>query len=221
MRCSSSRLRAVSTTVTEDLVIERDCAEHSHVLAWIGLLAVLSAVVGGLAAVFWSAVVRLPNYRVMEDGLATMTERGLTEVVAADAWFVVTGALVGAGLGLVTWKWFRPLGWPTGLLAAGAGLLAGIVCWRIGQLLGPGDFAHRLAEANPGDLVPISLELRSLSALALWGFAAVTPVLLVSSLGPDEEDGGWRRRREAPGQVPENGTVDERGVLTTRDDSNG
>ena len=114
----------MSTTVTEDLVIERDCAEHSHVLAWIGLLAVLSAVVGGLAAVFWSAVVRLPNYRVMEDGLATMTERGLTEVVAADAWFVVTGALVGAGLGLVTWKWFRPLGWPTGLLAAGAGLLS-------------------------------------------------------------------------------------------------
>ena len=206
----------MSTTVTEEQPAEPSPAETSHVLAWIGLLAGLSAVVGGLAAVFWSSVVRLPSYQVLGDGLATMSERGLTEVVAADAWFVITGALVGLGLGLVTWKWFRPLGWPTALLAMGSGLFAGIVCWQIGQLLGPGPFEVRLANANPGDLVPMSLQLRSVSALAVWGFAAVTPVLLVSSLGPDDEDSGsgWRQRGVEQTEL-ETETVDERGVLTT------
>lgn len=190
-------------------------------LPWIGLLAGLAVVVGGLAGVFWSAVVELPAYRILSDGSATMPERALTEVVAADAWFVITGALVGAGLGLVTWKWFRPLGWPTALLAVAAGLVAGVVCWWIGQLLGPGNFEERLAVAKVGDLVPISLELRSLPALAVWGFAAVTPVLLISSLGPDEEDGAHRRRhRRSPQEADEaqTETIDERGVMTATTD---
>ena len=185
---------------------------------WAGLLAGLAAVVGGLAAVFWSAVVRPPTYRILGDGSATMTERGVTEVVAADAWFVITGALVGVGLGLVTWKWFRPLGWPTALLAVGAGLVAGVVCWQVGQLLGPGSFPERLAAAQPGDYVPISLELRSLSALAVWGFAAVTPVLLISSLGPDDEDGSPRWRRHGGDSGDDAAAVDERGVLTATEE---
>jgi hypothetical protein len=181
----------------------------------------LSAVVGGLAAVFWASIVTVPTWRILENSAAVMTERGVTEIVAADVWFVITGAMVGLGLGLVTWKWFRPLGWPTALLAVGSGLLAGIVCWQVGQVLGPGPENERIAAALPGVVVPAALQLRSLSALAVWGFAAVTPVLLVSSLGPDEEDVSSRRRRRARLEEqklqpvePETGTVDERGVLT-------
>jgi len=208
----------VSTTITEEQQAAAPPAEQSQVLAWAGLLAGLALVVGGLAAVFWSAVVRLPAYRILSDGSATMAERGITEIVAADAWFVITGALVGLGLGLVAWKWFRPIGWPTALLAVGAGLVAGVVCWQVGQLLGPGSFPERLAAATPGDFVPLSLELRSVSALAVWGFAAITPVLLASSLGPDDEDRSPSRRRRADEAEPdEAATVDERGVLTTPD----
>ena len=186
---------------------------------WIALLAGLSVVVGGLAAVFWAMIVDLPAYKILSDGSATITERGLTEIVASDVWFVIIGALVGAGLGLVTWKWFRTLGWPTALLAVGAGLLAGVVCWQVGTLLGPGSFAERLTGARPGALVPIPLDLRSLSALAVWGFGAVTPVLLVSSLGPDDEDHPTRwRRHQAEPEVEESGTIDDRGVLTTPDE---
>ena len=51
-----------------------------------------------------------------------------------------------------------------------------------------------------------------MSAPAVWAFAAVTPVLLAASLGPEE--GVVRPRRQAEEQEPLAETVDERGVLT-------
>ena len=211
---SSSRLCAVSTTLSEETFTEEAVARPiSEVVPWIGLLAALALVVGGLSAVFWANVVDLPTYRILADGSATVSERALTQFVASDAWFVICGAFVGLGLGIVTWRWFKPLGWPTALLAAGAGLMAAVVCWLLGQLLGPGSFEERLATASPDDLVPVSLQLRSWSALAVWPFAAVAPVLLASALGP--EDAPPRRGRRQPEPVPiEEETVDERGVVT-------
>ncbi|PKQ32712.1 MAG: hypothetical protein CVT62_01260 [Actinobacteria bacterium HGW-Actinobacteria-2] len=207
----------MSTTIAEDFTEQSEPPASSSVVAWIALLVGLSLVVGGLAAVFWSGVVDLPAYTIQPDESAVIGERGLTQVVSADVWYVITGALVGTGLGILTWKWFRPLGWPSALLAAGSGLLAGLVCWKLGEVMGPGPFAERLAKAVRGDTVSMSLELRAWSALAVWGFAAVTPVLLASSLGPDDEDPGPRRRTKRV-EVPEaSPTVDELGVVTTEE----
>lgn len=184
-------------------------------LQWAGLLAVLAIVVGGLTAVLWASMVELSNYRIKADGSAVVSERAYTEFIQADAVYVTCGLFVGVGLGIVAWKWFKSLGWPTALFAAGAGLLAAIVCWKFGELLGPpgGTFVERLAKAAPGEQVPIALTLRAMSAPAVWAFAAVTPVLLAASLGPEE--GVTRPRRQAepePETISE--TVDERGVLT-------
>lgn len=207
----------MTTTLTEEEFGEQATPRTrlAEVLPWLGVLALLAVVVGALTAVFWSRVVDLPSYTILRNGRAVVSERALTEFVSADAWFVVCGALVGLGLGIVTWRWFKPLGWPTAVLAAATGLLSGIVCWKLGELLGPGDFNDRIAAANPGDLVPISLTLRSWSAPAVWAFAAVTPVLLAASLGP--EDAAERPRRPLlprPESEDEGETVDERGVMS-------
>ncbi len=179
----------MTTTITEELAAEpQGQTDSSSLAAWIALLAGLSAVVGALAAVFWSGVVDLPVYRIQSDGSAVIGEAGLSQVVSADVWFTITGALVGTGLGIVTWKWFRSWGWPVALLAIGSGLIAGLVCWRVGTAIGPGPFDVRISQAQAGDLVPISLDLQSWSALAVWAFAAITPVLLAASLGPDDDD---------------------------------
>lgn len=180
----------------------------------LAILGLASLVAGGLTGLVWSRVAVLPSYTVLPDGSATMSERGLTEFFSADAWFVVCGAVVGLALGIVSWRLFKQLGWPVALVAAGAGLLAGLACWQLGQLFGPGAFDERMAAARPTDQVPIALELRSYSALAVWAFAAVAPVLLASSLGRDEEaPRAPRRRRQAPDEVPAE-QVDDRGVLT-------
>lgn len=155
--------------------------------ASIGGFAALSLGLGAAAGVLWWAVVRLPAYAVAANGTAGVSERGLTEFFAGDAWFCLIGALVGLILGILAWRLFRPLGWPVAVGVAALAFLAALVCWAVGFRLGPGDFVSRLAAARPGDLVPIELTVRSRVALLIWPFAAVVPVLLASSLGRDDE----------------------------------
>lgn len=209
----------MSTTVAEDELIgapARPAGEWPLILRWLGMLLGLSVVVGGLSALFWVSVVDLPHYEILRNGRAVISERSWTQVISADAWFTVCGVLVGVGVGIISWRWFSRLGWPTAFIAAGAGLVAGVVCWQLGQVLGPGPWFERVALASVGDEVPFSLELRAMSALAVWAFAAVAPVLLAASLGPEQAPTVPERelRLSLPGDETEIGTVDERGVVT-------
>jgi hypothetical protein len=149
---------------------------------------IFSVLIGVGAGVLWEKIVRLPGYTVAADGTAATTERGLTEVFGSDAWFSVLGFVISIGLGIVAWKWFGRLGWPVVVVAVIGALCSAAVCWWVGYHLGPGPFAPRLAAARPGQFVPISLTLRSPSALIVWAFGAIIPVLLRSSLGRDEEE---------------------------------
>lgn len=217
----------MSTTIAELQQLSRRRAASNSVFAWIALLAGLSIVVGAVAGVLWASAVTLPNWQIDEaTSIAVMSERGVTTVAGADVLFVIIGACVSLGLGLVSWRWFRALGWPVALIAVGAGLLAGLICWQTGQLFGPGSEAERIAAAAPGAVVTAALKLRSLSALAVWGFAAVTPVLLISSLGRDEDEPPPKKSKRSrakeveqqPAAAAEQLTVDERGVLTDSED---
>jgi hypothetical protein len=153
---------------------------------------------GAVAGVVWWAVVDLPAYQINPDGGASISERGLAEFVAGDAWFCAIGLVVGVGLGAVAWRALRDLGWPLVLLVGVVALLAALVCWFVGHRLGPGDFVARLAAAHPGDLVSIELTLRARASLLTWPFCAVIPVLLGSSLGRDEEETRPLIRRARP-----------------------
>jgi hypothetical protein len=157
------------------------------VAAWLGILALMSIVVGALVALFWASVVQLPEYRILSDGSAYINERGLVEFVTVDAWYVICAVIVGPGIGYVAWRWFKPLGWPVALIAAAAGILTGAVCWWCGGMFGPGALDTRLAAAQPGDLVPIALDLRAWPALFAWPFAAVAPVMVISCFATDPE----------------------------------
>jgi hypothetical protein len=164
---------------------------------------------GALAGVVWWAVVDLPAYVVNDDGGAGITERGLSEFVAGDAWFCAIGLFVGVGLGMIGWRQFAGLGWPLVLLVAAVATAAALVCWLVGHQLGPTDFVPRLAAARPGEEVPIELTLRARASLLTWPFFAVIPVLLGSSLGPDDEEPKplfkRRERSEAAVRESENG----------------
>jgi hypothetical protein len=153
--------------------------------------------VGAAAGVVWWLVVKPPAYQLNSNGGATTSERGLSEFIAADAWFCAIGLVAGLLIGLAAWRWLRTLGWTVVLVVLVCAMAAALTCWLVGYRLGPGDFSARLAAAQPGDLVPIPLTLHARASLLTWPFFAIIPVLLGSSLGRDEEEPRPLLRRRA------------------------
>ncbi|MEL4357954.1 MULTISPECIES: hypothetical protein [unclassified Luteococcus] len=147
----------------------------------------LAMLVGSLTGLLWKLATHLPSYQVDAEGNATISERGLTQVFNADAWFCLFGAVIGTVIGVLVWRWFRRLGWTVVPLAIASASLSGLLCWWVGMLLGPHDFRSRIARANAGDQVPIDFQLHTWSAILVWPFFATIPVLLYSSLGRDDQ----------------------------------
>lgn len=172
-----------------------------------GRLASFAAVslgLGAAAGVVWWLVVKPPAYELNSNGGATTTERGLTEFIAADAWFCAIGLVAGLLIGLAAWRWLGTLGWSVVLVVLVCATAAALTCWLVGYRLGPGDFSARLAAAQPGELVAIPLTLRARASLLTWPFFAIIPVLLGSSLGrDDEEPRPLFRRRGRSGEQPQ------------------
>jgi len=184
----------VSGVVTESAPTTR---QTWRVVARLGGFAAASLGLGAAAGVVWWLLVKPPAYELNSNGGATTSERGLTQFIAADAWFCVIGLVVGFLIGIAAWRWLRTLGWSVVLVVVVCAVASALMCWLVGYRLGPGDFSARLAAANPGDLVPIPLTLRARASLLTWPFFAVIPVLLGSSLGRDEEEPRPLRRRKA------------------------
>lgn len=148
----------------------------THRLSWSGALVGMAVIAGLVGAGAWWLLTRLPAYTMNADYTATMTQADRAAIFGSDAIFATIGLVLGFVVGWSTWMWFRRLGWPVAPLAVGAGIVAGIVAASVGELLGPGPLAPRLAVAKPGDVVPVALALHAPASVALWGFAA--------SLGP-------------------------------------
>lgn len=159
-----------------------------QLLRRLGVMLGLAVGVGGVIGVVWYLLVPLTVYEIQPDGRAVTNQRGLANYYASDAWFVVLGLLVGIGLGIVCWRLLNRIGWPVTLVAVISALVAGLLCWGVGWLLGPSDFGNRIAVARPGELVPIELTVRGPAALLAWMLGGIIPVLLWSSLAPDEEE---------------------------------
>lgn len=167
-------------------------------VAWrLAGFAAASLGLGAAAGVVWWLVVKPPAYELNSNGGATTTERGLSQFIAADAWFCIIGLMVGLLIGIAAWRWLRTLGWSVVLVVLVCATAAALMCWLVGYRLGPGDFEARLAAAQPGQLVPIPLTLRARASLLTWPFFAIIPVLLGSSLGRDDEEARPLLRRRA------------------------
>jgi hypothetical protein len=193
-----------------DELLPAGAPSRYRVLVLLAGFVLLSLGLGAVGGVVWEALVDLPTYVVSSDGGASTTERGLTEFLAGDAWFCVIGLVLFLGLGTLAWRWFAGIGWAIVPVVVLTAVAAALLCWMVGYELGPGEFAPRLANARPNDIVPIELTLRARASLLTWPFFAVIPVLLGSSLGRDDEEprpfawpGG--RKNGSAARQPENG----------------
>ncbi|MBO1030182.1 hypothetical protein IPV09_02390 [Tessaracoccus sp. SD287] len=153
--------------------------------------------IGLLTGVIWHLVANPPGYLVAQNGAATMSERGLAAWFSADFWFAIIGLVVGLAIGVWGWLWFGRRGWVLVPLVLGTAVISALLCWWVGEVMGPTNFDERLSQAVPGDVVPIDLELTSLSALAAWPLGAIIPVVIASAFLTDPADylERWRAGR--------------------------
>jgi len=169
-----------------DVVIEESPAQTLLPMA-VGraVLVCLGAIVvaGVLGGSFWHFLASPPAYIIGDDRGATITERGLSQVFAMDIWYVIISLVLAVALGVACWWLFRRLGWMGVLLTLAASLLAAVVCWQFGYLLGPNGFADRISQASPGDRVPMDLNLHTPLLVLVWPFAAGVPILVASMVG--------------------------------------
>lgn len=152
----------------------------------IGVVGVVAAGLGALSAFLWFAIAPLPSYVIQPDGRATLSSIEISTLFAIDAYFAAIGFLVGVVIGIVTWISLKKLGWPMPVVAAIAGLLAAVICLFVASWLGPGELEPRLAAAVPGAKVPVAFALHSLSAVAVWTFAALIVPMIGSAFAREE-----------------------------------
>jgi len=145
------------------------------------LLAVL--LIGSLAGLLWWVLAKPPAFTIGDDLGAIITERGLAQVFNIDIWFVLIGLALGLILGTITWFSYHRLSWPVVIVAIAGAVLAGLLALNVGHLLGPYNFAERVAVAKPGDLVVMDLDLHSPALLLVWPFAASVGTLLFAIWG--------------------------------------
>lgn len=178
-------------------MLERPLPRMSRTMLLGLAYAVGAAVLGVVAGTIWVGVVHLPAWRVAEGGSASLTERDLAAFFTTDFWFSVIGLAGGLVLGGVAWWWFQRRSWEVVLLALACSVVAALLCWWVGESMGPRGFEERLAAARPGDFVTIDFQLTARSALAMWPLGAMLPVMLGSAFLPDADDRALRRLRRA------------------------
>ena len=137
-------------------------------------------VAGLLAGLMWHLLASPPNYTIGDDKGAIITERGLSQTIAMDIWYVLIGIVFALLLGAFSWVVLRGVGWPLVLVAMAGALLAAWLAWQFGHLLGPRDFAVRVGQASPGDRVPMDLDLHSAALILVWPLCVNIPILLAS-----------------------------------------
>lgn len=157
-------------------------------MRWRAAVFLLScAGVGVVAGVIWALRAFRPGYEISDDLGASLGERGLAQIFAADALFSVLLGIVGLGIGIVCWLLFYRNGWWVCALAVLGAAIAALLAWQVGLLVSPDDFSDRLASAVGGDMVPVDLRLHAAAALLVAPFAAITPVMLLAAFWPESE----------------------------------
>lgn len=147
-----------------------------------------SVLLGALGGLVWASTAPRPTYLIQDDLTALISERGQATMVGADVSFVLIASIIGFLIGCVGWFVLARRGWLVIVGSVVAAGLAGLMTWRLGLVIGGSDFAQRLAAARPGDVVAVDLELRSMAALLVAPFLAITPVMLLAAFWPEADD---------------------------------
>ena len=160
------------------------------------LTLVLAGLVGVACGFLWLVVAEPAQWLYTEQGLV-LDETAAGRQFGIVAWFVLIGGVVGLIGGWTLERWRTQDGWTLVPLVVAAGLVAGLLCSRVGLAFGPPDPAG-VTGIEVGDHVPLRFTLDAFSPLLSWviggllGLAAsvyARPAAPRDSAGDHSDDG--------------------------------
>lgn len=170
------------------------------------VLTVLALMLGGvLSAVLWSQLAEPPMASVRAAQVFTGGDE-LARQFGMDVTFAWTSVLPALPTGALAGALWHRHGWVQAVAVTVGGVAAGILAWRVGLMLGPGELSERLASASAGDRLPNPLQLDSLGLLLTAPVAGLTGfVLAVAFFAPGDLDDAPRGIAEPPRVAPPTG----------------
>ncbi len=152
------------------------------------LCALAVGVTGVLLGLLWLWLA--PRVPLLTDGGAVyLKDPEGEEAVGADGVFTLVGLAFGAVSGVVLFLVRRRGGMGLAVGLAVGGLLASLLAWGVGTVLGPEqDLAKAAAEAGKNATFEAPLRLQAKGALLAWPFAAVLVHLLLTAVFVERED---------------------------------
>ena len=145
----------------------------------------------------WWALAPRATFEVTEEGPVPVGRPSAELLVADDAVYTLVLAGLGLVAGLAAWRLRRRRGVATVLALAVGTLLAALVAWQLGELLGAGPTPAQLTDVGTEVVTP--LRLSSMASLAAALFLAVLGYVVSTLLTPAED-------LDRPGPAPAAGS---------------
>jgi hypothetical protein len=153
------------------------------------IVALVVTVCGLLLGLLW--VWLAPRVPLISDGKAVYLQDSEGEQsIGIDGWFTLLGAGFGLLSALVVFWRYRKGGIPLVIGLAVGGVLASIVAWRFGLLLGPtSDIVAHAKQAGTNHVFDAPMKLRAKGALLAWPALAMGGHLaLTAAFGPRDPE---------------------------------
>lgn len=151
-------------------------------------LIVASALIMGVAAgLIWWQLAEPGQWQMRDVGIALTEEasRGQFQVVVV---FTLVGAIASLVWSVGVSLFSRGSGWPLVLMVIAGSVLASLIAWQTGALVGPPP-PETVSGLSLGDTVPDELMVDSIAPFLVWPMAALVGVLLTSwGQGGDRDD---------------------------------
>ena len=133
------------------------------------------AALGVVAGFAWIFVAQPAQWEYREQGLV-FSESAAAEQFGIVVWFVFIGFVLCLIFGWVLAVRRAEDGWRLVPVVIAASLLAAVICSRVGYSFGPPD-PRTVTGLQPGDRVPMRLELGAFSPMLVWTLGGLLGIL--------------------------------------------
>lgn len=171
-----------------------------QVRTWLIVRIGVAVVLGVSAGVAWALLADPAQWTVTETGLS-MGAEGAAGEFSAVVTFVVIGAVVAGMWGASTGAARRGSRPSTLVLHLGLAVLAGILAWRVGLVVGPSE-PSGIAGREVGDLVDDQLRIGGWVPFLAWPFGMALGTFSSNLFLPDSAREGGHGRHEARPAAP-------------------